>query len=238
MITKEKHTFSANSVFINYDNVDEKTKESMDRLFKAPRKNFWIKKRVFDIIFSSLAIIILMPFFIIVGIVIFIDDPHASPIFCQKRVGRHGKIFTIYKFRSMVANAENLRDGLESKNEMNGPVFKMKDDPRITRVGKIIRKMSIDELPQLINVLKGEMSFVGPRPPLPSEVAQYDDYQKLRLVVTPGLTCIWQTTSGRNDVPFETWVEMDIEYIQNRTMLMDLKIIARTIIVMITSEGR
>lgn len=238
MKTKEKHTSSANPVFINYENVDGKTKESMDRLFKAPRKNFWMKKRAFDIIFSCLALIILMPFFVIIGTVIFIDDPHASPIFCQKRVGRHGRIFTMYKFRSMVANAENLRGELESKNEMNGPVFKIKDDPRITRVGKLIRKMSIDELPQLINVLKGDMSFVGPRPPLPAEVAQYDDYQKLRLVVTPGLTCIWQTTSGRNDVPFEEWVEMDIEYIQNRTMLIDLKIIAKTIFVMLTREGR
>ena len=238
MKTKEKHTSSANSFFINYNNVDDKTREGMDRLFKAPRKNFWIKKRLFDIVFSCLALLILLPFFVIIGIIIFIDDPHASPIFCQKRVGRHGKIFTIYKFRSMVANAEKMRNHLEEKNEMDGPVFKIKDDPRITRVGKIIRKMSIDELPQLINVLKGDMSFVGPRPPLPSEVAQYDDYQNLRLVVTPGLTCIWQTTSGRNDVPFETWVEMDIEYIQNRTMIMDLKIIAKTVLVMITKEGQ
>lgn len=144
----------------------------------------------------------------------------------------------MYKFRSMVANAEKLKEQLLAQNEMDGPVFKMKDDPRITRVGRFIRKTSIDELPQLINVLKGDMSFVGPRPPLPEEVAQYNDYQKLRLVVTPGLTCIWQTENDRNEIMFDDWVEMNIDYIEHRTMFKDIKLIIRTVFVMLTKEGR
>lgn len=224
--------------FINYDSVDEKTKESMDRLFKASKKSFWVKKRIFDVIVSFLALLVLLPFFAIIAFLVFIDDPHASPIFCQTRIGRHGKPFKMYKFRSMVANAEKLKAELEASNEMDGPVFKMKNDPRITRIGKILRKTSLDELPQLFNVLKGDMSFVGPRPPLPDEVAKYNDYQRLRLVVTPGLTCIWQTESDRNEIAFNDWVEMDIDYIEHRTMFKDIKLIARTVLVMLTKEGR
>lgn len=224
--------------YISYEHVDEKTKASMDRLFRTSKKSFWIKKRLFDIVLSFLALVVLFPFFVIIGIAIFLDDPHASPIFRQERVGRHGKIFTIFKFRTMVANAEQLKESLAASNEMDGPVFKMKNDPRITRLGGFLRKTSIDELPQLYNVLRGDMSFVGPRPPLPSEVAQYNDYQKLRLVVTPGLTCIWQTESNRNEVMFDEWVEMDIDYIEHRTMFKDLRLIARTVLVMLTREGR
>lgn len=224
--------------YISYDKVDEKTRESMKRLFAAPKKNFWRRKRNFDIALSFLSLTLLLPFFVLIYILIFIDDPHASPIFRQKRVGRHGEEFTMYKFRTMVANAEALKEKLAAQNEMDGPVFKIKDDPRITRVGKFLRKTSIDELMQLFNVLKGDMSFVGPRPPLPEEVAQYNDYQRLRLVVTPGLTCFWQTTDDRNDVSFDEWVEMDIQYIESRTFWLDLKIIARTVRVVITREGR
>ena len=210
----------------------------MDRLFKAPKKNFWLKKRAFDLVVSLLALLILSPFLLIIYILIFIDDPHGSPIFRQKRVGRHGKLFTMYKFRTMVCNAEELKKQLETQNEMDGPVFKIKDDPRITRMGHFLRTTSIDEILQLVNVVKGDMSLVGPRPPLPDEVAKYDDYQKLRLVVTPGLTCIWQTASDRNDIPFDEWVEMDIDYIEHRTMLMDLKVLFKTALVVITREGR
>lgn len=224
--------------YINYESVDEKTKNSMDRLFKASKKSFWVKKRIFDVVVSLSALILLLPFFLIISLVIFIDDPHAAPIFCQKRIGRHGKEFVMYKFRSMVANAEELKEKLSAQNEMDGPVFKMKNDPRITKIGRFLRKTSIDELPQLINVLKGDMSFVGPRPPLPEEVEQYNDYQKLRLVVTPGLTCIWQTESDRNDIMFDEWVEMDIDYIEHRTIFKDIKLIARTVMVMFTKEGR
>lgn len=225
-------------VFIDYEKVDEKTKAGMDRLFKAPKKNFWLKKRTFDLVVSLLALLILSPFLLIIYIFIFIDDPHGSPIFRQKRVGRHGKLFTMYKFRTMVCNAEELKKQLETQNEMDGPVFKIKNDPRITRMGHFLKTTSIDEILQLVNVVKGDMSLVGPRPPLPDEVAKYDDYQKLRLVVTPGLTCIWQTASDRNDIPFDEWVEMDIDYIEHRTMLMDLKVLFKTALVVITREGR
>ena len=210
----------------------------MDRLFAAPKKNFWVRKRIFDVTVSFFAVLVLLPFLTAVYILFFIDDPHASPIFRQKRVGRHGRVFTMYKFRTMVANAENMKDGLAGQNEMDGPVFKIKDDPRITRIGKFLRTTSIDELLQLFNVLKGDMSLVGPRPPLIEEVALYDDYQKLRLVVTPGLTCFWQTANDRNDISFNDWVEMDINYIETRTFWLDIKIIARTILVVITREGR
>ena len=224
--------------YVNYEKVDEKTCQSMDRLFATPKKKFWRRKRIFDVTFSLLAVLFLFPFFVVIYLVIFIDDPHASPIFRQKRIGRHGKEFTMYKFRTMVANAEQMKKDLAEQNEMDGPVFKIKDDPRITRVGKFLRATSIDELLQLFNVLKGDMSLVGPRPPLPDEVACYSDYQRLRLVVTPGLTCFWQTSNDRNDIDFDDWVEMDIQYIEKRTSWTDLKIIAKTILVVINREGR
>lgn len=231
-------TLVQSTEYVNYEKVDEKTRESMDRLFKAPKKNFWVKKRAFDITASLLALIVLSPFLLIIYILIFVDDPKASPVFRQKRIGRHGKEFTMYKFRTMVANAEQMKSELVDKNEMDGPVFKIKEDPRITKIGKFLRKTGIDEILQLVNVLKGDMSLVGPRPPLPEEVSEYDDYQKLRLVVTPGLTCIWQTTKERNDVSFEEWVNMDIDYIEHRTMLLDIKMIFRTVAVMFGRDGR
>ena len=153
-------------------------------------------------------------------------------------VGRHGEEFYMYKFRTMKANSDKMIDELAKLNEMDGPVFKMKDDPRITRVGKWLRKLSLDELMQFFNVLKGDMTLVGPRPPLPREVDFYTDYQKLRLHVTPGITCTWQISKNRNDIPFEQWVEMDIEYIQTRTYRNDLKIMLMTPIVMLTATGR
>ena len=224
--------------YIDYDKVDEKTRASMDRLFSAPRRGYWARKRAFDIIVSLIMLLLLVPLFIVVSIVIVIDDPHAGPIFKQQRVGRHGVEVSMYKFRTMVANAEQLKDRLRGQNEMDGPVFKIKDDPRITRVGKFLRTTSIDELPQLINVLRGDMSLVGPRPPLPDEVAQYDDYERLRLVVTPGLTCLWQISDNRNDIPFEEWVEMDIDYIEHRTAIGDMVIMFKTAMAMIGKEGR
>ena len=148
------------------------------------------------------------------------------------------KIFNFLKFRSMIPNAEVLLEDLMDKKEMDGPVFKMKEDPRITRVGKFLRKVSLDELMQFFNVLKGDMTLVGPRPPLPREVQFYTDYQKLRLLVTPGITCTWQIHENRNDVPFEEWVEMDIEYIQTRTYRNDIKIMLKTPIVMLSATGR
>ena len=144
----------------------------------------------------------------------------------------------MYKFRTMRANADQMIEELAKQNEMDGPVFKIKEDPRITRVGKYLRKLSLDELMQFFNVLKGDMTLVGPRPPLPREVQYYTDYQRLRLLVTPGLTCTWQISKNRNDIPFEQWVEMDIEYIQTRTYRNDLKIMLKTPIVMLTATGR
>lgn len=190
---------------------------------------YWIGRRVQDIIFSVLALLVLWPLMLVVAIVIVIDSPGASPIFSQTRVGRDGKEFTFYKFRSMCPNAEKKLDELLPYNEMEGPAFKIKDDPRITRVGKFIRKSSIDELPQLWNILKGDMSIVGPRPGLPREVAQYSDYARQRLLIQPGLTCYWQIQPDRNSLTFDQWVELDIKYIKERSFLVDWKIIFATI---------
>lgn len=192
------------------------------------RQRYWMIRRAQDILLSTLALLVLWPIMLITAIVIYIDSPGASPIFVQDRVGRDGKVFHFYKFRSMIPNAEAKLEGLLGKNEMEGPAFKIKDDPRITRVGRIIRKTSIDELPQLWNILKGDMSVVGPRPPLPREVEQYDEYQKQRLYVTPGLTCYWQIQPHRNDLSFEEWVELDIKYIQESSFKNDWKIIFKT----------
>lgn len=184
--------------------------------------------RLRDIILSAAALLFLWPFLAIVALVIVIDDPHGSPIFSQTRVGRNGKEFRFYKFRSMRNHAEDMLDELLQDNEMDGPAFKIKDDPRITRVGKFLRKSSIDELPQLWNVLKGDMSIVGPRPALPREVEQYDAYALQRLLIHPGLTCYWQIQPMRNSLSFERWVALDIKYIQERSFFTDLKIILRT----------
>lgn len=192
------------------------------------RKRYWAIRRLQDILLSGLALLILWPLMLIVAVVIYIDSPGASPIFAQDRVGRDGKVFRFYKFRSMVPNAEAKLEALLEQNEMEGPAFKIKNDPRITRVGRFIRKTSIDELPQLWNILKGDMSIVGPRPPLPREVEQYDEYQMQRLYVTPGLTCYWQIQPRRNDLSFEEWLELDLKYIQESSVKNDWKIILGT----------
>lgn len=224
--------------YIEQDKVDEKTRQKLEAIIEKSYSSYWKKKRIFDIFFASLILLFFLPLMIIIAIVIVIDDPSAGPFYKQIRVGRHGKEFNMYKFRTMRANADKMIEELAKQNEMDGPVFKMKEDPRITRVGKFLRKISLDELMQFFNVLKGDMTLVGPRPPLPREVKFYTDYQKLRLLVTPGITCTWQIHKNRNDVPFEEWVEMDIEYIQTRTYLNDLKIMLKTPIVMITATGR
>ena len=192
------------------------------------RKLYLFCKRSMDIVASLLGLILLSPIFLIIAIVIKLEDPKGSIFFSQMRSGKNNKLFPMYKFRSMVSNAEELLEELKDLNEMDGPAFKIKDDPRITKVGKFIRKTSIDELPQLFNVLKGDMSLVGPRPPIPHEVAEYNNYQMQRLLVKPGLTCIWQV-SGRNSIGFDEWVEMDLDYIKNRNLFMDIKLIFKTI---------
>lgn len=166
-------------------------------------------KRAQDIFFSLLALIVLSPLLLIVALAIVIDDPKGSPIFTQVRSGIDGKEFRIHKFRSMCVDAEAKLADLKRRTEMNGPIFKHKDDPRITHVGHFIRKCGIDELPQLWDILVGSMSIVGPRPPLPCEVAAYTDYERQRLYVRPGLTCIWQIQPNRNDVTFDEWMDMD-----------------------------
>ena len=191
---------------------------------------YLLAKRIQDIVLSAVALIILFPLLIIVSIIIFVDDPKGSPIFTQERSGKNGKIFKFYKFRTMCVDAEDKLNNLLHMNEMKGPAFKIKNDPRITRVGKFLRKTNIDELPQLINVLKGDMSIVGPRPPLPREVKMYDSYQMQRLCVTPGLSCLWQIQDNRNDISFDDWVKLDIQYIVKRNFLLDWKIIVKTIL--------
>lgn len=203
-------------------------------------KNKWIVrfvKRTFDIISSFFAMIILSPVFLIVALAIYIDDPKGSPIFVQDRVGKNGKNFKMYKFRSMVVDAETRLNELKSQNEKDGPVFKMKEDPRITRIGRFIRKTSIDELPQLVNVLKGDMSVVGPRPALPDEVAEYNDFERRRLLMRPGLTCYWQASDNRDDISFDDWMKMDVNYIETYSLWIDIKLIIRTVKVVFTAQG-
>ena len=198
---------------------------------------YLVCKRAFDIAASFCALVVLSPVFLLIYLIIYLDDPHGNPIFSQIRIGKNGKAFRFYKFRSMVVNAEDLLAGLQNQNEMSGPAFKMKNDPRVTKVGRFIRKTSLDELPQLWNVLKGDMSLVGPRPPLPNEVEQYTEEQKKRLSVTPGLTCYWQVQPSRNDLDFGEWFELDMKYLRERSMKTDIKIIFQTILVVLHMEG-
>lgn len=192
-------------------------------------------KRLIDILGSLVGILILSPLFILIALLIKIEDPRGSVFFKQTRLGENENPFYMYKFRSMVANAEELKATLIKQNEAEGPVFKIKKDPRVTKLGSFIRKTSIDELPQLFNVLKGEMSLVGPRPPLPIEVNQYSKHEKQRLKVTPGLTCYWQV-SGRSNIGFNEWVELDLKYINERSIWVDIKLIFKTVFVLFGSK--
>lgn len=218
--------------------VDRHTTPLMDRdQILEKSRNYWRFRRIQDIILSVFALVVLLPFLLIIALIIVIDSPGASPVFAQKRVGRDGKEFMFYKFRSMIPEAESKLEELLPENEMQGPVFKIKDDPRITRVGRIIRKSSLDELPQLYNVLRGDMSIVGPRPALPREVVQYDDYAKQRLMVTPGLTCYWQIQPNRNQLTFDEWLELDLKYIKERSFWTDWKIIFKTFATIVGMTG-
>lgn len=221
--------------------MNPKEREEVERVLEIinskNRKKLWLFKRFVDIIVSVFLLIFLLIPMLLISIVIFLEDGH-NPFFCQTRVGRFGKEFKMYKFRTMVPNAEELRSSLDDENEMTGPVFKMANDPRITRVGRFLRKTSLDELPQFINVLLGDMTIIGPRPPLPMEVKHYTEFQKIRLIVTPGITCIWQVTPERNSIDFDEWVKMDIDYVMNRNLWLDLKIMFRTVYVMFCCEGQ
>ncbi len=204
-------------------------------LWRAVIWSSFFLKRTLDIVGSAFFIVFLSPVFLATAILIKLESP-GSVFFSQDRVGKWGRLFKMYKFRSMRTDAEKLKDELLSKNETGGIIFKMKNDPRITNVGKYIRNFSIDELPQLWNVLKGDMSLVGPRPPVPEEVSQYNLSNRKRLNITPGITCIWQI-SGRSLINFEGQVRLDIEYIQNQSFWGDIKILIKTIPAVLFGRG-
>jgi exopolysaccharide biosynthesis polyprenyl glycosylphosphotransferase len=192
-------------------------------------------KALIDYIISILVLIFLSPVLLFISILIKLDG---GPVFfLQKRTGLNGRHFSCYKFRTMVVNAESLQQSLMTQNEQEGPVFKMKNDPRVTKIGRFLRKTSLDELPQFINVLKGDMAIVGPRPPIPSEVKQYKRWQNRRLSMKPGITCIWQV-SGRNNIPFDQWMKMDMQYIDTWSLKLDFIIILKTIRVIFTGDGQ
>ncbi|GLX67687.1 sugar transferase [Paenibacillus glycanilyticus] len=203
---------------------------------RRPLRIYLMGKRGFDLIAASVGLILLSPLFLIVALLIKLENPKGSVFFYQTRVGRNEQPFKMFKFRSMVANAESMLDNLLNQNEIQGAMFKMKEDPRITKVGKFIRKTSIDELPQLWNVIRGDMSLVGPRPALPREVNEYTSYDKLRLKVQPGCTGLWQV-SGRNELSFNEMVELDLRYIEERGFLLDLKLVLLTVKVMFGSKN-
>ena len=195
-----------------------------------------IIKRVMDFLGAGIGLVLLSPLLILTTILIKLEDPKGPIFFGQERSGLYGRTIKMWKFRSMVSNAEELREKLEAQNEMDGPVFKIKNDPRITRIGRFIRKTSIDELPQLWNVFVGDMSLVGPRPPIPAEVEKYERWQMRRLSMRPGITCIWQV-SGRNNIDFDTWMKLDLQYIDNWTLFLDVKLLLKTIPVVLLRQG-
>jgi exopolysaccharide biosynthesis polyprenyl glycosylphosphotransferase len=192
-------------------------------------------KSILDYVISIMVIVLLSPFMLVIAFLIKLDG---GPVFFQqKRTGLNGRHFMCYKFRTMIVNAESLQQSLMTQNEQEGPVFKIKHDPRVTKIGHFLRKTSLDELPQFINVLKGEMAVVGPRPPIPSEVKQYQRWQNRRLSMKPGITCIWQV-SGRNNIPFEQWMKMDMQYIDTWSLKLDLIILLKTVRVVFTGDGQ
>ena len=197
---------------------------------------YWIGRRTQDVILSSLALVVLSPVMLATAIAIVVDDPSAGPVFSQERIGRNGKPFKFYKFRSMYRDADERLAELKERNEIAGAMFKMKEDPRVTKIGKFIRKHSIDEFPQFVNVFLGQMSVVGPRPPLPNEVAEYTEFDLQRLAVKPGITGWWQVTD-RNDTDFDGMVRRDLEYIAKRGPITDLKIVLLTVVEVFTGGG-
>lgn len=199
-------------------------------------RSYLVMKRAIDIIGSFCGLVVLSILFVIIALLIKLEDPKGKVFFKQLRIGKDGKEFYMYKFRSMASDAEERLKELLALNEVSGAMFKMKDDPRVTKIGKFIRKTSVDELPQLFNVLRGDMSLVGPRPPLPREVAEYSAYDKQRLLVVPGCTGLWQV-SGRSNVGFSEMVELDLKYIEIRNIIVDLKIIFKTVILLFGSKN-
>lgn len=216
------------------DTPDPEAAHAAERL--RTRYGFRAMKRAFDIAFSVLVFALLWWLFVIVAVAIKLDSP--GPVFFnQERVGKGGRTFRMHKFRSMYTDAEDRLADLQKFNEKDGPVFKIKEDPRVTRVGRFIRKTSLDELPQFLNVLLGDMSIVGPRPALPREVRQYTPYQRQRLLIKPGITCYWQTRRNRDDISFDEWVGLDLLYIKQCSAWSDFKLIVQTVGVVLTAQG-
>jgi exopolysaccharide biosynthesis polyprenyl glycosylphosphotransferase len=207
------------------------------KLVDTPANHYaGIMKSISDVYFSILALTLLLPFFLLIALIIKIDS--RGPIFfIQERIGLRGRKFRLYKFRTMVSDAEELLHKLQDYNEVDGPVFKIKKDPRVTRVGRILRKTGLDEVPQLINVIKGEMSLIGPRPPVASEVVKYERWQLRRLSVKPGITCTWQATPNRHNINFERWMRMDLKYIDNWSYFEDIKLFFRTFLAFFLATG-
>lgn len=200
---------------------------NVEIVYQKKNLAYKVVKRLLDIFLSIIALVCLSPVLLITSIAIYLEDK-GPVIFIQERNGLNGKVFRMYKFRSMCVNAPIMHKDLLDKNELDGPAFKMRNDPRVTKVGNFIRKTSIDELPQLINILKGEMSIVGPRPLPTYETAKCTEYQNQRLLIKPGLTCYWQCC-GRNDIPFDEWMELDLKYLEEASFITDLKIILKTV---------
>ncbi len=215
----------------------ESTEDCSFLVFKTVwrRPEMLCAKRLIDLVASAVAIVLCVPFWIIIPILIEMDSPGPA-FYVQERVGKNGRLFPMYKFRSMVNGADKMQHLVMHLNEMDGPVFKIKADPRLTRIGKFLRRTSLDELPQLFNVFNGTMSLVGPRPPILSEVFHYHPWQRKRLSVTPGVTCLWQVT-GRNEIRFDEWMKLDIQYIENWSPALDIKILLRTIKAVIERMG-
>lgn len=208
----------------------------VDQKVLNSKKGTFVFKRMVDVVGGSVGLVIASPIILGIAIAMKREEPNGPIIFSQTRIGKNGKPFKMYKIRSMCIDAEAKLETLLAKNEIQGAMFKMKDDPRVTKVGKFIRKTSIDELPQLWNVVKGEMSLVGPRPPLPREVKTYSSYDKQRLLVKPGCTGLWQV-SGRNDVHFKDMVALDVAYIQDMSISNEIKIIFKTVWIMLNPNG-
>lgn len=215
-------------------NFNEEIESVIPRTYEKSLGYYFVK-RCIDIIGSIIGLVLLSPVFLITAILIKIDSK--GPVFfIQERVEKDGALFKMYKFRSMCTDAEVLLVKLKSKNEMSGPMFKIKEDPRITKVGRFIRKTSIDELPQLLNVLMGDMSLVGPRPNLPREVKKFTPYQRQKLIVKPGITCYWQVM-GRNSIDFDDWMKLDVRYVKERSTIIDIKLIFKTFWVLFGDEN-
>lgn len=218
------------------EGLDPEAARAAERL-RTGRWAYRAVKRAFDVCFSACVLVCLSWLFLIVAVAIKLDDPEGPVIFSQARVGRDGREFRMYKFRSMCADAESRLAELAGRNEKDGPVFKMADDPRVTRVGRFLRKTSIDELPQFVNVLVGDISVVGPRPALPKEVAQYTPRQRQRLSVKQGITCYWQTRRNRDSITFDEWVDLDLIYVKKCGIWSDLKLIVQTVGCVLTAQG-